>query len=108
MAYGRLEVDFGVWGTIRKIALVVLVVGMFAGMVLLYIPVLRQNQRLQREIDLKREALNRQQQLQQQYMEQITALKTDPEAVERAVREKLGLARPNETIYHFEPNRQKR
>lgn len=108
MAYGRLEVDFGVWGTIRKIALVVLGIGMFAGMVLWYIPALRQNQRLQREIEIKREALKRQQQQQQDYMEQITALKTDPEAVERAVREKLGLAKPNETLYHFEPNQRKR
>jgi cell division protein FtsB len=105
MEYGRLEVDFGVWSTVRKIALTVLAVGMLAGMVLWYIPALRQNQRLQREIEIKREALKRQQQLQQEYQEQIIALKTDPETVERVVREKLGLAKPNETIIHFEGGR---
>jgi len=34
--------------------------------------------------------------------QEITALRTDPHAIERVAREKFGLCRPNEKIYHFD------
>ena len=32
----------------------------------------------------------------------LESLRTDPQAVERLAREKLGLAKPGETVIHFE------
>ncbi len=106
MACDKLEVDFGVWGTIKKIAVTFAILGLLACLALWYIPILNQTIALQKEIDLKREALRKQQELQQKYTEEIVALRTDSETVEHAVREKLGLVKPNETIYHFESPKQ--
>ena len=38
-----------------------------------------------------------------QLQAQIDELRNDPNAVERLAREKLGYARPGETVIHFEP-----
>ena len=105
MAYRQLEVDFGIWGTLRKLALTLVVMALIGGMGLWYIPILRQSNALQREIELKRLALKKQEELHQKLSNEIVALKTDPEAIERAIREKLGLVKPNETIFHFESPR---
>lgn len=106
MTYDKLEVDFGIWGTIKKIAVIFAVLGLLTCLALWYVPIFNQTVALQKEIDLKREALRKQQELHQKYMEEIVALRTDPETVEHAVREKLGLVKPNETIYHFESPKQ--
>lgn len=100
--------DFGVWRVVRNVALVTVSVGIFVGLALLYIPILKQTNALQREIEVKQEAIKKQQELQQRYSDQILALRTDVEAVEREARRKLGLVKPNETIYHFESPRQER
>ena len=100
-----MDVDFGMWGVVKKIAVGVAVTAIRGALGIWYIPVLRQSTALQKEIDLKREALRQQQEVQQRYMDEILAMRTDREAVERAVRQKLNLAKPDEIIYHFEPNK---
>ncbi len=102
MADNRLYVDFGVWGTIRKVALSLVAVAVLGGLALWYVPVLKQAAALQKEIEIKRAALKKQQALHQRYSDEINALRTDPEAVERAIREILGYGKPGETRYHFE------
>ncbi len=102
MAYGRLEADFGVWGTIKKVSVVILVLAGVAATAAFYVPTINQAKSLQREIEDKRLALKKQQELHRKYSEEIQALRHDPEAVERAIRENLHLAKPDETIYRFE------
>lgn len=80
---------------------------LFAAAVMLvvmwYLPLIRQNQamrehalRLDAEIRLEEEEMQRKRAM-------IEALRSDPKAVERLAREKLGLARPGETVVLFEP-----
>ena len=108
MAYSRFEVDFGIWGTLRKIALLLIVVAVMGCMILWYIPVLKQANALEKEIEVKRQNLKKQQEMHQKYSDEILELKSDPEAVERAAREILKKAKPNETIYHFEASQQEK
>lgn len=98
----KLYVDFGIWGTLRKAAIGVVVIALMCGLAVWYVPIVNQSTRLQREIDIRKAALARQQEKQKRYQEQILAFKTNPEAAEQAAREKLGLVKPNETIYRFE------
>src|SRR3990167_2033343 len=108
MANRKVEVNYGVWGMVRKAAVTVAVVAMLGGLVIWYIPIIKQTDALQKEIGAKRRQLEKQKELHQRYTDEITALRTDPETVERAVREKLNLVRPEEIIYHFEPTRSER
>jgi cell division protein FtsB len=108
MSDGKLSVDFGVWGVIRKVAVVLVVLGLLGGLALWYIPILKQTQVLEREIKIKTEAINKQKETYRRYSDEIVALRNDPEAVEREARLKLNLAKPNETIYHFETPRSDR
>jgi cell division protein FtsB len=73
------------------------------GVVLLFVPVLRQRYAMQQEIARLDAELIRQESLEKQQKNEIESLKTDPAFVERTARNKLNLARPGETIFHFEP-----
>ncbi len=108
MADSRLEVDYGVWSALRKVAVAAIVLAGITGLALLYVPILRQRAALEKEIEFKNAALRKGQDLNQRYNEEILELKTDPEAVERAVRETLKFAKPEETIYYFESRGDKR
>jgi cell division protein FtsB len=100
-----LYVDFGIWGTIRKVAIGVTVFALMCGLAAWYVPIVRQSAALQKEIEIRREALKKQYERQQQLQEEAQALRSNPDAVEEAAREKLGLVKPNETIYRFESDK---
>jgi len=106
MAYNRLEVDFGIWGTLRKVAFAIIIAVILGGMALLYVPILKQNSRLEKDVEIKRQTLKQQQALCQKYSEEIQSLKSDPEYVEHVAREVLGVAKPNEDIYRFKDSKQ--
>ncbi len=106
MAYGRINVDYGAWGIVGKTAWAILITcGITAALVFIYVPSIRQSAALQKEIEIKREALKKQMELQQKYDEELRDLRSNPEAVERAAREKLKLVKPNEMIYIFESSK---
>ena len=102
MAYRRLAVDYGVQEKARKLSIGLFVVSL--GMLLgsLYTPALKKMRSLEGEVETKRKALRDQKELRQRYEEELHAMRHDPEAIERAVREKMRLILPGETIYRFE------
>ena len=67
-----------------------------------YLPLIRQNQRMGRE--LERLATEQTQLLEtsRQLRAEIEALRHDPQTVARLAREKLGYAKPDETVVRFE------
>ena len=56
---------------------------------------MRENLRLERELEQQKE-------ISKQLQADIDALRNDPKTVERLTREKLGYARPGETVVRFE------
>ena len=103
MAYRRLAVDNGVQEKARKLSMGLFIVSL--GMLLgsLYTPALKKMRSLEAEVETKRKALRDQKELRQRYEEELRALRHDPEAIERAVREKMRLILHGETIYRFDP-----
>ncbi len=67
-----------------------------------YLPLIQQNERMRREIDRLDAEQKKQEQISRELRNEIDALRNDPETVTRLVREKLGYARTNETVLHFE------
>jgi cell division protein FtsB len=105
MSDRTIHVDFGVWGVVRKVAITCLVLAILGGLVLWCIPVVQQGQRLQKEIDLKKESLRRQQELHAQYTDEIFRLRNDPDYIERTIRIQTKKVKPGDELYRFESNK---
>jgi len=92
------------WARIQSFGFLVFVGIVACGVgLLLFLPQLQRRHTMQLEIQRLDAEIIHQEQLETQQKQEIEALKTDPAFVERTARNKLNLARPNETIFHFEP-----
>lgn len=97
-----MNVDLGIWSKLTKavVALVVIAVLLLIG--LCYLPLINENAAMRRDILRLESEIQKQDQIAQQLRIQVELLRNDPKTIERLAREKLGYARPNETIVHFE------
>ncbi len=96
----RANDDGGSWlkqAVVGLLALAVLVL-----ILINYLPKIQQNERLRRELDRQQTELAQQQETSRQLHAQIDALSHDPQTVARLAREKLGYAKPDETVIRFE------
>jgi len=97
-----MNVDLGIWSKLTRMVAWLL---LLAGLLLVgvwYLPLIQQNERMQREnLRLERE-LEKEKGKSKQLQADIDALRNDPKTVERLTREKLGYARPGETVVRFE------
>ncbi|MEI6078343.1 MAG: septum formation initiator family protein, partial [Verrucomicrobiota bacterium] len=84
------------------VALVVAAILILIGMT--YLPLIHQNERMRREILRLDTELQKQETISHQLRADIDSLRNDPATVSRLAREKLGYARPDETIVRFETN----
>jgi len=98
-----MNVDLGIWSKLTKVVvgLVVLAVLLLIGMC--YLPLIHQNERMRTEIYRLDAQLQKEEEKSKQLKAEIDALRNDPKTVERLTREKLGYARPDETVVRFEP-----
>jgi cell division protein FtsB len=83
------------------VGLVVLAFLLLIGMC--YLPLIQQNERMRREILRLDAQLQKEEEKSRQLKTEIEALRNDPKTIERLMREKLGYARPDETVVRFEP-----
>jgi cell division protein FtsB len=96
------KVDLGIWSKLTQavIALVAVAVLLLIGMT--YLPLIRQNENYRREINRLDVEIQKQADISRTLKSEIDALRDDPKTVERLAREKLGYARPDETVIRFE------
>ena len=99
-----MKVDLGIWSKLTQavIALVTIALLILIGMT--YVPLIHQNERMRREILRLDTELQKQETTARQLRADIDALRNDPATVTRLAREKLGYAKPDETIVRFETN----
>jgi cell division protein FtsB len=67
-----------------------------------YLPLIQQNERYRREILRLDTLVQKEEETGKQLRTSIDALRFDPKAVERLARERLGYAKPGETVIRFE------
>jgi cell division protein FtsB len=98
-----MNVNLGIWSKLTQaaIALVVIAFALLFGM--WDLPLLQQNERMRADIMRLQTQLQIEEAKSRQLQSQIDELRNDPAAVERLAREKLGYAKPGETVIHFEP-----
>jgi len=98
-----MNVDLGIWSKLTKMVALLL---LLAGLLLVgvwYLPLIQQNERMRREILRLDGELYQQQETNKVLQADIAALRNDPKTVERLTRDKLGYAKPDETVVRFEP-----
>jgi cell division protein FtsB len=99
------KVNLSIWD---KLTPVVIFLVFVAGVLLVgvwYLPLIRQNERMRARILQLDNSIQREQEAGRQLRTSIDALNHDPKAVERLAREKLGYAKPGETVILFEEPR---
>ena len=97
-----MNVNLGIWSALTKIVVGLVVIAVLLLIGMCYLPLINQNERMQAEnLRLQRE-LEKESEKSQQLQSQIDALRNDPKTIERLTREKLGYARPDETVVRFE------
>ncbi|MDD5140455.1 MAG: septum formation initiator family protein [Verrucomicrobiales bacterium] len=97
-----MNVDLGIWSKLTKfvVGLVVLAVLLLIGMC--YLPVIRENERMRRQILIFQNQIEKEEARSKELQAQVDALMHDSKTVERLTRERLGYARPDETVVRFE------
>ena len=100
-----MNVNLGIWSTLTKVVVALVVVAVLLLIGMCYLPLIQENQRMRADnLKLERE-LEQETEKSGRLQSQIDALKNDPKTVERLAREKLGYAKPDETVVRFEPAR---
>jgi len=98
---GPVSVDLGIWSKLTQIAVGLVVVAILLLIFVCYKPLIDENERMRRQI-LKLDAeIKTQEMISADLTNQINVLRNDPKTVERLTREKLGYARPDETVIYF-------
>ncbi|MBG86300.1 MAG: hypothetical protein CMO80_05300 [Verrucomicrobiales bacterium] len=96
-----MEPDTGIWGRLTRAVMFLLLVALLALLAQLYVPLFKQNQRLrERNIQLEKDIVE-QEALARRMDQEIEALRSDPEAIERRAREQLGYGKQGEVIIRF-------
>jgi cell division protein FtsB len=97
------NVNLGIWSALTKLVVTLLVIAVLLLIGMCYLPLIQQNERMRAEnLRLERE-LQKESDKSSQLQAEINALLNDPKTVERLTREKLGYAKPDETVVRFEP-----
>lgn len=97
-----MNVDLGIWGKLTRVVIFLLLVAAVLGIAVWYLPLIRQNERMRREVLRLDTQIQKEEDTSRQLKSSIDTLRNDPKAVERLARERLGYAKPGETVIRFE------
>ncbi len=98
-----MNVDLGIWSKLTKVVVGLLILALLLLIGMWHFPLIRQNERMRREIMRLDDQLQQEEARAKQLQSEIEALRNDPKTIERLTREKLGYAKPDETVIRFEP-----
>lgn len=97
-----MNVDLGLWGKLTRAVIFLFLIAGLLAVALWYAPLVQRNERMRKEtLQLDNEIQN-EEEARRQLKAATEALSRDPKAVERLAREKLGYAKPGETVIRFE------
>ena len=98
-----MNVDLGIWTKLTRVVIFLFLLAGVLALAVWYLPLIRQNERMRKQTLLLESQNQKAEETSKQMRAAMDALRYDPKAVERLAREKLGYARPGETIIRFEP-----
>ncbi len=97
-----MNVNTGIWDKVTQTILIITVLVMLGGVAVWYLPLIQQNKRMRQEMIGLDHEIARQAQIAERAKIEIEAIQTDPQTIERLARERLGYAKPGETVIRFQ------
>lgn len=98
-----MNVNLGIWDKLSRLVVCLLLLAAGLGVALAYWPLIQKNENFRKKMYELDERIKKEKATAKQQQVSIDAIRTDPKTVERLAREKLGYAKPGETIIRFEP-----
>jgi cell division protein FtsB len=99
---GPMNVEDSIWDKLTRVVICLLLVAGLVGLGLWYLPLINHNERLRKAVLELDQKVQKEMETKKQLSAAIEAMNNDPKAVERLAREKLGYAKPGETVIKFE------
>lgn len=97
------QVDLGIWQRLTHLVIGLIVLACLLGVFFWYLPVFQQNERMREQILVLQNQVKAEEQKHNVLEAAVRNLRDDPKTVERLAREKLGYAKPGETVIYFSP-----
>jgi cell division protein FtsB len=97
-----MNVDLGIWNKLSRVVVFLLFVAGILAVAIWYLPLIQQNERMRKQILRLDAEAKREEEVGRQLKAASDALRHDPRALERLARERLGYAKPGETVIRFE------
>jgi cell division protein FtsB len=97
------QVDLGIWQRLTHLVIGLIILACLLGVFFWYLPVFQQNERMREQILVLQSQVKAEEQKQKLLEAAVRNLREDPKTVERLAREKLGYAKPGETVIYFFP-----
>ena len=93
------------WHRLSQFVIALIVAACLLGVFFWYLPVFEQNERMRQQILVLENQIRKEEERKVEFETAIRNLRDDPKTVERMARERLGYAKPGETVIYFEPPR---
>lgn len=97
-----MQTESTIWDKLSKVVVFLLCVAGVAAVVIWYLPLVQQNERYRKVIHEQERAIQKEEEFARTTKNATEAMRNDPKTVERLAREKLGYAKPGETVIRFE------
>jgi cell division protein FtsB len=97
-----MNVNLGIWDKLTRLVIFLLFIAGLLAVAIWYLPLIKQNERMRREVMRLDTQIAKADESGRQLKTSIEALRHDPKAIERLARERMGYAKPGETVVRFE------
>ena len=94
--------NLGIWDKLTRLVIFLLFIAGLLAVGLWYLPLIKHNERMRREVMRLDVQIAKADESGRQLRTSIEALRRDPKAIERLARERMGYAKPGETVIKFE------
>jgi cell division protein FtsB len=96
------NVDLGIWAKLTRVVIFLFLLAGMLALAVWYLPLIKTNERMRKQTFRLDSQIQKEEETARQLKASIDSLRYDPKAVERLARERLGYAKPGETVIRFE------
>ena len=97
-----MKVNLGIWESLTRVVIFLLFIAGILLVAIWYLPLIRQNERMRREILRLDTVVQKEEETGRQLRFSMDGLRREPKAVERLARETFGYAKTGEIVIRFE------